>query len=63
MKQDCKKLKDVAAETEVQTRKIRQSVMSQDLFDELIKSIHEGGAILRGEKDPARAFMTEILDK
>ena len=30
--------------------------MKEDLFNELVVSVREGGAILRGEKKPARAF-------
>ncbi|MBI3164624.1 MAG: helix-turn-helix domain-containing protein [Chloroflexi bacterium] len=30
--------------------------MKEDLFNELVTSVREGGAILRGEKKPARAF-------
>ena len=28
--------------------------MKKEMFDELIHSVHEGGAILRGEKKPSR---------
>jgi hypothetical protein len=51
-----------AGENELQTHEIPQSTMSQDLFDELIESIREGGAILRGEKEPARTFKIETPD-
>jgi putative transcriptional regulator len=30
--------------------------MNGEIFDELIESIHEGGAILRGEKPASRTF-------
>ena len=30
--------------------------MKKELFDELVESIKEGGAILRGEKEPSRIF-------
>lgn len=30
--------------------------MNDELFTELLKSVHEGGAILRGEKEPSRRF-------
>ena len=30
--------------------------MQSELFDELVASVREGGAILRGQKTPARAF-------
>ena len=33
--------------------------MKPKMFDELIESIREGGAILRGQKRPARRFVIE----
>ena len=30
--------------------------MKKDLFEQLLESVREGGAILRGEKRPARVF-------
>ena len=33
--------------------------MSRKLFDELLESVREGGAILRGEKEPSRVFSIE----
>ena len=33
--------------------------MKEELFQELLQSIREGGAILRGEKAPSRAFTFE----
>lgn len=36
--------------------------MRDDLFDELIESIQEAGAILRDEKAPSRSFHIEPLD-
>ena len=33
--------------------------MKADLFDELVASVREGGAILRGETAPARAFVVD----
>ncbi len=33
--------------------------MNEELFAELLESVREGGAILRGEKEPARKFMIE----
>lgn len=33
--------------------------MKDDLFDELVRSVREGGAILRGEVEPARVFAVE----
>ncbi|MBP8058826.1 MAG: helix-turn-helix domain-containing protein [Chloroflexi bacterium] len=36
--------------------------MSDELFAELIQSIRDGGAILRGEKEPSRSFVIETPD-
>ena len=36
--------------------------MKDDLFDELVQSVREGGAILRGEVEPARSFVIETPD-
>ncbi len=36
--------------------------MKQELFAELLDSVREGGAILRGEKEPARRFEIEAPD-
>lgn len=36
--------------------------MNDELFAELVASIKEGGAILRGEKDAARTFHLDALD-
>ena len=36
--------------------------MNEDLFAELVASVREGGAILRGETAPARQFVVEKLD-
>ena len=33
--------------------------MRKELFDELVESVKEGMAILRGEKEPSRVFMME----
>ena len=33
--------------------------MKDELFDELVASVREGGAILRGETAPARAFVVD----
>lgn len=33
--------------------------MNEELFAELLESVREGGAILRGEKEPARKFIIE----
>lgn len=33
--------------------------MKEDLFQELLQSIREGGAILRGEKPPSRSYPVE----
>jgi len=36
--------------------------MNEELFQELITSVHEGGAILRGETQPSRSFEAETPD-
>jgi putative transcriptional regulator len=36
--------------------------MKDDLFNELVKSVREGGRILRGEKKPSREFIVEAPD-
>jgi putative transcriptional regulator len=36
--------------------------MKEELFDELMASVREGGAILRGETLPSRAFEISDLD-
>jgi len=36
--------------------------MKDDLFDDLIASVREGGAILRGEKQPSRSFNLDKTD-
>lgn len=36
--------------------------MKDELFNELLESVREGGSILRGEKSPARSFSIEKLD-
>ena len=36
--------------------------MRDDLFSELLESVREGGAILRGERPPLRAFALEVPD-
>ena len=33
--------------------------MREELFDELVESVKEGMAILRGEKEPSRVFLVE----
>jgi putative transcriptional regulator len=33
--------------------------MKDELFDELVASVREGGAILRGEAKPSRAFVVD----
>ncbi len=33
--------------------------MKEDMFEELVASVREGGAILRGEKAPSRSFTVE----
>ncbi len=41
---------------------MNKKFMNDNLFDELIESIREGGAILRGEKRPSRSFIVETPD-
>lgn len=36
--------------------------MKDELFDELVSSVREGGAILRGEQQPSRSFELGPLD-
>lgn len=36
--------------------------MKDELFNKLIASLREGGAILRGEKNPARSFKFTVLN-
>ena len=36
--------------------------MKKELFDELLESVRQGGAILRGEKKPARIYEFSELD-
>ena len=36
--------------------------MKAELFEELLASVREGGAILRGKKTASRAFVVEIPD-
>lgn len=36
--------------------------MKDDLFKELVASVREGGAILRGEATPSRKFVVDGLD-
>jgi putative transcriptional regulator len=36
--------------------------MKKELFDELLESVREGGAILRGERAPSRIFRFEGSD-
>jgi putative transcriptional regulator len=33
--------------------------MKDDLFNELVRSVREGGAILRGEAEPSRTFVVD----
>ena len=35
--------------------------INNELFDELLESVREGGAILRGEKVPSRAFIYDAF--
>ncbi len=41
---------------------MNEEFMSDELFAELIQSIREGGAILRGEKEPSGSFVIETSD-
>ena len=36
--------------------------MDDDMFEELLESVREGGAILRGEKEASRIFVVELSD-
>ena len=36
--------------------------MNDELFTELLESVREGGAIMRGEKEPSRKFVVEAPD-
>ncbi len=36
--------------------------MSDDMFEALLESVREGGAILRGEKEASRIFIVEPPD-
>jgi putative transcriptional regulator len=36
--------------------------MNEELFEELLESVKEGAAILRGEKQPSRRFVVSKLD-
>jgi putative transcriptional regulator len=36
--------------------------MKDEMFNELVASLKEGGAILRGEKEPGRIFHLDRLD-
>lgn len=36
--------------------------MKKQLFDELLNSVKEAGQILRGEREPSRAFYVNALD-
>lgn len=37
--------------------------MRKELFDELVESVKEGMAILRGETEPSRIFVVEKMEK
>jgi putative transcriptional regulator len=41
---------------------MNKEYMSDDLFQELLESVREGGAILRGEKEASRTFKLEAPD-
>lgn len=36
--------------------------MKNDMFEQLLESVKEGGAILRGEKSPSRRFVVKAPD-
>jgi putative transcriptional regulator len=36
--------------------------MKEEVFNELLESVHDGGPILRGEKSPSRSFSVEKTD-
>ena len=36
--------------------------MERELFEELLKSVREGGQILKGERQPSRSFVVNALD-
>ncbi len=36
--------------------------MNEELFADLLESVREGGAIIRGDKDPSRQFIIEEPD-
>lgn len=36
--------------------------MKDEVFNELLTSVREGGAILRGEREPSRAFAVDAPD-
>ena len=36
--------------------------MKKELFDNLLQSVREGGAIMRGEIAPSRVFDAKLLD-
>ena len=39
-----------------------EQAMDNELFEELLESVREGGAILRGEKEASRTFVFEAPD-
>lgn len=41
---------------------MNKKIMNGKLFNELIESIRDGGAVLRGEKEPSRSFVIETPD-
>lgn len=41
---------------------MNEEFMSDELFEELLQSVREGGAILRGEKEASRTFRIEAPD-
>lgn len=41
---------------------MNEEYLSDELFEELLQSVREGGAILRGEKEASRTFKIEAPD-
>ena len=41
---------------------MKEEYMNDQLFEELLESVREGGAILRGEKEASRTFVVKTPD-
>jgi putative transcriptional regulator len=57
----------VFIETSIFTRRVkelmkRENKMKQELFEELLESVKEAKAIIKGEKEPSRIFIYDELD-